>query len=203
MTKTILFQGDSVTDVGRFEENTKFLGNGYVKLIAEEFEKQNQTDIRVINRGISGNRVRDLKERWKEDCIDLQPDLLTILIGINNCWRKYDKNDETPIELFEADYDYIIKQTKENTKSEIILMEPFLLPIPADRLEWRITLDPEIQVVRHLAKKYNTKLITLDGIFAIQSLDHDYEELAADGVHPTMTGHKIICDSWFKLYNNL
>lgn len=203
MNKTILFQGDSITDVGRFEESTRFLGNGYVKLIAEEFEKQNQMDIKIINRGISGNRIKDLRERWKRDCIDLQPDILTILIGINDCWRKYDSNDETPIESFELDYDYIIRQTKENTKAEIILMEPFLLPIPIDRLEWRVTIDPEIQVVRRLAKKYNTKLITLDSIFAIQSINYNYESLTTDGVHPTIMGYKIICDTWFKLYKTL
>jgi len=199
--KTLLFQGDSITDAGRFQDSTYNLGFGYVKLIAEKYANDNS--IKILNRGISGNRVKDLKARWQEDCIALKPDILTILIGINDCWRKYDSNDETPIERFEEDYDYILKITKEKTNAQIILMEPFVLPVKEEMLIWRETLDPEIQVVRRLAKKYKTKLITLDAIFAEKATEYEYDELAYDGVHPTELGHKIIADAWIKMFELL
>ncbi len=202
MSKIILFQGDSITDCGRREDVQSGLGGGYPKLIADYFAKTDES-IKVINRGISGNRVVDLVARWQEDCINLQPDVLTILIGINDCWRKYDRNDPTTTEAFEAGYDAILAKTRAETSAQIILMEPFVLPEPADRIIWRETLDPQIQAVRRLAKKYFTKLVTLDGIFAQESIIHGYEELSKDGVHPTLLGHEVIMEAWLEVYKRL
>ncbi|MDL2232037.1 SGNH/GDSL hydrolase family protein [Ruminococcaceae bacterium OttesenSCG-928-L11] len=202
MGKTILFQGDSITDTGRREASTDFLGKGYVHKIADILAARDAS-VQVINRGISGNRVVDLVARWQEDCIDLNPDVLTILIGINDCWRKYDSNDPTPVEAFEANYDAILTQVRAKTKATIFLMEPYVLPVPADRLQWRETLDPQIQAVRRLAKKHRTHLIPLDAIFAIAAIDCDYTDLTVDGVHPTDAGHELICREWLRAYDAL
>ena len=200
MKKTILFQGDSITDAGRTGGDPAGLGNGYPKLVAERLCDPNWD---VVNRGVSGNRVRDLVNRWKEDCLVLRPDVLTILIGINNCWRKYDSNDETPIADFERDYVFLLDQVRANTEAKIILMEPFVLPYPDDRRTWRETLDPEIQTVRALAREYKTRLIPLDALFAKASLEYGCAALAADGVPPTELGHRLIADAWLEEFETL
>jgi lysophospholipase L1-like esterase len=197
----LLFQGDSVTDADRTSPGGDALGNGYVRLIAEALRARDSED-RVINRGISGNRVKDLLARWTQDCTQLQPDVLTILIGINDCWRKYDHNDETPLERFEADYDDILQQARAQTGvSRIILMEAFVLPIPPDRIPWRETLDPLLHATRRLAKKYGCELIPLDGILAAAGVAGEYADLCADGVHPAPKGCQLIAASWLKQFD--
>ncbi len=201
MSKIILFQGDSVTDVGRRDE-ARGLGEGYPRMAADHFAESGE-NVAVVNRGISGNRSKDLVERWKADCLDIKPDLLTILIGINDVWRKYDSNDETPTEVYYANLEKLISQTRNKTNAEIILMEPFVLPCPEDRKAWRVTLDPEIQAVRELAMKYHTHLIPLDGILARAALQYGYTALCEDGVHPTQLGHRVIFKAWLEEYHSL
>lgn len=200
MKQTILFQGDSVTDAGRTLTDPTGLGNGYPKFIAEALS---DSELSILNRGVSGHRICDLLNRWEEDCILLKPDILTILIGINNCWRKYDSGDETPISDFEAQYRSLLEQSLEKTSASIILMEPFVLPFPEDRRQWRETLDPEIQVVHSLAREYKTHLIPLDAIFAEASAKYGCAALADDGVHPTEFGHRMIAELWLKEYGTL
>ena len=108
----------------------------------------------------------DLLNRWDDDCIDLKPDLVSILIGINDCWRRYDSNDPTSVEDFEKNYRKILTQIKENLDAQIVLCEPFVLPVPEDRKQWREDLDPKIQVVRNLSLEFNTFYVPFDGIFA-------------------------------------
>lgn len=202
MLKTILFQGDSVTDVERLtDSSSNGYGNGYVRMIAEHFDKDES--MKVINKGISGNRTIDLINRWEEDCIAQNPDVITILIGINDVWRQFDSGMVTTTLEFEANYELLIKRCKEESKARIILMEPFVLPYPADRMTWRSVLDPQIQVVRALAQKYNTGLVNLDGIFAKAAITYGYQALCEDGVHPTKLGHKLIMDSWLEEYNRI
>jgi lysophospholipase L1-like esterase len=188
MSRVILFQGDSVTDVDRRAEGGDGLGNGYPKMIAERLKEEKENSI-VLNRGISGNRTSDLKERWTRDCIDLKPDILTILIGINDCWRKYDSNDETPLDVFVSNYTELLDRAKTET-------------FPEDRKEWRVTLDPYIQAVRQFAVKYQTGLVTLDGIFAKAAVQEGYTALAEDGVHPSLLGHRLIAGSWLEEYRS-
>ena len=132
----VLFIGDSVTDCGRSRSDDLDLGNGYVNMISAWFGmKYPEKKVTFLNRGISGNRSEDLVERWEEDSIDLKPDILSILIGINDTWRKFDSNDETKIEDFEANYRKILEETRDKTEARIVLCEPFVLPYPEDRLQ--------------------------------------------------------------------
>lgn len=202
MKKTLLFQGDSVTDAWRTEGHPYsgqpgFLGCGYPTLLADRLSGNDEV---VINRGVSGNRVRDLQERWKHDCLDLHPDVLTVLIGINDTWRKYDGDDETPIALFESQYDDILFQANSTGVGSLILMEPFLLPMPEERAAWRVTLDPMIHVVRRLANKYGARLVPLDGVFAKAGIERGYDTVTEDGIHPTLAGHRLIADEWLRTY---
>lgn len=198
----ILFQGDSVTDAGRTDRAEENLGYGYPKLAAKLLQKSGESAA-VINRGISGNRAIDLVGRWEEDCIALQPDVATILIGINDCWRKYDSNDETPVADYRSRVEKLLRELREKTKAQIILMEPFVLPYPEDRKSWRVTLDPQIHALRELAAAYRTGFVPLDGIMNQAGILHGYEAVCADGVHPTDLGHRIIADAWMTEYRRL
>jgi lysophospholipase L1-like esterase len=196
---TILFQGDSVTDAGRSREDTSDLGLGYPLLVATWMAaKYPERRVRFVNRGISGNRAVDLKVRWQEDCIDLKPDIVSILIGINDTWRRYDSNDPTPVEVYEANYRDILAGTRAETKALILMLEPFVLPIPEDRIAWREDLDPKIHAMRRLACEFGAILVPLDGIFAAASARRDPAFWAADGVHPTAAGHALIAQSLLK-----
>lgn len=130
--KKLLFQGDSITDCWRTSEAEVSLGRGYPKMIAQELARRGE-EVQVINRGISGDRSIDLIRRWDRDCVRFDPDLVTILIGINDCWRKYDSGDETTTEEYESHYEFLIREIREKTQADLILMEPFVLPESADR----------------------------------------------------------------------
>lgn len=195
----VLFQGDSVTDAGRSRINDSELGRGYPNMISAFFSAMYpEKKVKFINRGISGNRVRNLQSRWKEDCLDLKPDWVSILIGINDCWRRYDSNDPTSVEDYEKDYRDILTKTVDETGARLILCEPFVLPVPEDRKNWREDLDPKIQVVRKLALEFDAILIPYDGIYAAACAKREPAFWAADGVHPTYAGHALMSIEWLK-----
>ncbi len=195
----ILFQGDSVTDAGRSRENDNDFGRGYANMIQAWFSaKYPEKHVQFINRGISGNRVRDLKARWEEDCIDLVPTWVSILIGINDCWRRYDANDPTSTQAFETDYRVILTKVKENLSARLILCEPFALPVSQDKVQWREDLDPKIQVVRQLAMEFNALYVPFDGLFASASTLREASFWAGDGVHPSQAGHALMAQAWLK-----
>ncbi|HEY5585161.1 MAG TPA: SGNH/GDSL hydrolase family protein [Ruminiclostridium sp.] len=197
--EVVLFQGDSVTDCGRSREDDSNHGNGYPMMIASWLEAlYPEKTVKFINRGVSGDRVCDLKTRWHEDCIQLKPTFVSILVGINDCWRRYDSNDPTSPEAFEKTYRDILTQVKENTEAKILLCEPFVLPYPEDRKQWREDLDPKISIVRDLAREFKTLLLPLDGIFNSNAAYKASGFWTADGVHPTMAGHALIAQEWLR-----
>ena len=165
---TLLFIGDSITDVGRNREDYGSLGHGFPRMIAAYLQAMYpEKRLTILNRGIGGDRLIDLKNRWEEDCLDLNPDIVTVLIGINDTWRNPHPEKEVSeeeINAFEADYRYLLKSLLQRTDAKVILMEPFVLPYPKDRIVWREDLDQRIQVVRKMAREYQTELIPLDGL---------------------------------------
>lgn len=198
----VLFQGDSVTDVSRNREENIDLGKGYAMIASALFSSlYPEKQVRFINKGISGSRVKDLQGRWEEDCLNLNPTWVSILIGINDCWRRYDKNDPTSIEEFEAGYRDILTRTRENLDARIILCEPFVLQEPKDRQAWREDLDPKIQVVRKLSKEFDALYIPFDGLFAQAASRCDSTFWSLDGVHPTLAGHGLMAKAWLKAIN--
>ena len=196
---TVLFQGDSVTDCDRKREDAEDLGLGYAVMAASLFAaRYPERNVRFLNRGIGGNRVRDLRARWQEDCIELKPDVVSILIGINDTWRRFDADSITTAEEYERDYRYLLTELKEKLPdTRIVLMDPFFLPI-GDKEGWREDLDPRIAAVRSLAKEFGAVYIPLDGLFAAQYIASEPERYSQDGVHPNWTGHAFIAERFLE-----
>ena len=186
----ILFQGDSITDCERNREDQYSLGDGYVNLITEILAgRYSQSNLKFINRGISGDKIRDLQLRWDADCIGIKPDILSILIGVNDTLI-------TPTELFEEEYRMLLKRTTGDLNSKIILCEPFLLL--GDNNAYRDDLNPKIEIVHRLSEEFSTRLLPLDKIFRKSCSLHPPEYWAPDGVHPTPAGHALIAKSWIE-----
>lgn len=195
----VLFQGDSITDCGRSYADGDDLGTGYAMLAAAWFSAAYpEKRVRFLNRGISGNVVRDLRARWKRDCLDLRPAWVSILIGINDTGRRYDANDPTPAEAFERDYRALLAAVHDRLRARLILCEPFLLPVPDDRVAWRVDLDPKIAAVLRLAREFEAVYVPLDGIFRAAAARRDPAFWLPDGVHPAPAGHALIAQAWLQ-----
>lgn len=197
----ILFIGDSITDSGRNRFDSEDLGYGYPLLIASNLQVSfPNKKLKFLNRGIGGDKLIDLKNRWEEDCLNLNPDVVSILIGINDTWTNFSNGVKiTREELiqFEADYRFLLKSLFQRTDARVVLMEPFVLPYPKDRMEWREDLDPRIHIIRKMAREYQTDLIPLDGILNAEGIKNGFKHYTGeDGVHATIAGHGIIAQSW-------
>ena len=201
----VLFQGDSITDCGRNREDDQHLGNGYPNMVAARFHAlYSELNVRFVNKGISGNRTIDLVNRWKADCIDLKPHIVSILIGVNDTWRRFDRNTPTSAETYRENYRRILTDVKENLNAKIILLEPFLLPVSEEKKTiWREDLDPKIHMARELAREFDAAFIPLDGIFAAAAVKQPLQFWAADGVHPTPAGHALIAHHWLNVAETL
>jgi lysophospholipase L1-like esterase len=197
----IVFIGDSITDAGRDYANDLDLGHGYVTLVAAQLMHKNPNyDLNIYNRGINGDRVADLKRRWEPDCLELSPDIVSILIGINDVGLYMSDEDqltEEALAQFEEDYRWLLKSLAHRTDARVVMMEPFVTPYPRDRVNWRKHLDPRIQIVRRLANEYHAALIPIDGIINAKGIENDFQTYTGDdGVHPTLTGHALIAEAW-------
>lgn len=193
----VLFQGDSITDGnrGRNPDPNHILGHGYQALVASRFGADfPERGVLFINRGISGHKVADLTRRWQTDTIELRPDLLSILIGIN------DLDGGVSVKDFETQYDALLAQTvKALPHTRLVLCEPFGLPVGprlAKASEFRAELEARQQVVRRLAIKYHAALVPLQAVFdeACQRAPASY--WIWDGIHPTYAGHQLMADAW-------
>lgn len=201
---TVLFQGDSITDAGRSYWDDEVLGTGYVMMAATWFIAIHpERDVRFLNRGISGNKIRDLKERWKKDCLELRPNVVSILIGVNDVLSRYFSNDPTSVESFETNYRRILEQTKRVLNARIILLEPFILQVGKEQLRLREDLDPKIEVVKRLSKEFQTLLVPLDKVFSEAAERREPVFWSTDGVHPTLAGHALIAQSWLKVVTDV
>ena len=195
----VLFQGDSITDGGRNRDYGSDLGSGYANLATALFtSKYPQKQVSFLNRGISGDRIGNLQARWEKDCLDLKPTWVSIYVGINDTWRRYDGNDATSAQDFQANYRKLIVQTKEKLNANIVLIEPFVLPVNESQKAWREDLDPKIQAVRELANEFRTLYVPLDGLFAQASTQTGPAYWAPDGVHPSPAGNALIAQAWLQ-----
>lgn len=192
----VLFLGDSITDAGRDRAGDD-LGTGYPALVAAWFTASHPDHgVSFANRGVSGFRARDLRARWEEDCLAQQPTVVSIMIGINDTWRAFDKDDPTTAADFERDYRAVLEQTVAQLDVRLLLIEPFLLAVKDEQAAWRDDLDPKIAAVRRLAAEFSATLVPADGNFAAAAAARPARLWAADGVHPTLEGHALLARQW-------
>jgi lysophospholipase L1-like esterase len=197
--ETILFQGDSVTEGGRDRTDAQSLGQGYPLFVAAMLPVLRPSiDLTFINKGVAGDRVMDLEARWTEDCIALNPTVVSILIGINETWRRFDSGDRTPAGVFEWRYRVILERVKNELGAKIIILEPFLLHVYNEQRLWRDDLNAKIEAARRLAAEFGALYVALDGKFAAAATKKPPSFWAADGIHPTNAGHGLIADAWMR-----
>ena len=203
--QNILFQGDSITDCGRQRDPGEAnigLGSGYAMLSAAELLKRYPADkLTIFNRGISGNRVVDLYARWKIDCLNLKPDLLSILIGVNDTWHKFNHNNGVGLQRYERIYRELLTWTKESLPHiKLMLGEPFVLPFGAVNEEWLPEIAERRIIVKKLADEFDAAFIPYQTIFdqALQQAPAEY--WLVDGVHPTLAGHSLMAAAWLEAF---
>lgn len=191
-TTTLVFAGDSITDSGRDRDDLASLGDGYVSLIAQAVQDRGET---VVNKGISGNRAVDLENRW-DDILGAGPDVLTVYIGVNDMWRRFDADDPTSAEDFEATVAGLLQAAREAGVERILLIEPFFVPVRDDQVSWLDDLNPKRDAVRRLAELFDATLVELHEAVTAAAAEHGAAAIVPDGVHPTPQGSAIIADAW-------
>lgn len=193
----ILFQGDSITDGnrGRSADPNHILGHGYVFIIAARHGAAfPEAKLDFMNRGVSGNTVLDLEKRWLQDTLDLKPDLLSVLIGVNDAGRN------VPFEDFERVYEKLLTEARSaNPNIRLVLCEPFMLPSgakAADQVARWEDVKRRQAIVAKLAEKHHAALVHFQSLFdeAAKRAPADY--WIWDGVHPTYRGHQLMADEW-------
>lgn len=205
--KTILLQGDSITDAGRSREVDSNLGIGYPNLVGGELGYQYPGQYKVLNRGIGGNRIVDLYARIKCDFINLKPDVLSILIGINDVWHEIGNQNGVDAEKFYKIYCMLIEEIKEALPEvQIMILEPFVLKGPATEGAWeefRTETDKRAEKAKAVAEKYNLTFIPLQEKFDEAAKICPDTYWLADGVHPTVAGHELIKRAWVEAFEKL
>ena len=199
----VLFQGDSITDWYRNREDCHDLGKGYAhysaKLIKEAFPGK---EFEFINLGIGGDRTESLVARLQSDFIDVQPDVCSIMIGINDTWHRAESRDWLSDEYFENNYRTVLTALKEKTNAKIIILEQFLLPVE-DKLFFREDLNGKIDITRALAREFADVYIPLDGLFAAACVENDMYCFSEDGVHPSIDGSKFIAKHYLEAFKKV
>jgi len=184
----LLFQGDSITDAGRNREDYHDLGGGYPKFAAKYLEERfPEVEFEFIDLGIGGNQTKDLVARLDSDFVDIQPDVVSILIGINDVWHHAEDRSWIDDDVFEERYRTVLHALKTKTNAKIMIMEPFLIPVE-DKLFFRVDLAPKIEIIRKLAREYADVYMPTDGLLASAFIGKEPTYFAADGVHPSDEG---------------
>jgi lysophospholipase L1-like esterase len=202
---TFLFQGDSITDGNRTRNNdwNHVMGHGFAYLIASRlWFDQPEKEFHFFNRGISGNKITDLSARWQTDTLDLKPDLINILVGINDTEAAVQGNKENTPQQFETDYRSVLEKTrKELPEVQLVFGVPFVLPVGRVKDKWEIyqnELKPRQEIIKRLAKDFDGICIDFQKSFddALKKAPADY--WIWDGIHPMPAGHELMARQWMK-----
>jgi len=203
----ILFQGDSITDSGRNKEidgfnNAWVLGNGYPYLTAarllNEFPALN---LSIYNKGISGNKVFQLAERWDKDCLEIKPDILSILIGVNDIWHKLDGNYDGTVEVYRRDYISLLERTKKALPNVILIIcEPFAVKgVRAVDDKWYPEFYDYQSTAREIASQFDAVFIPYQSIFDEAQNHAPGSYWTFDGVHPSLAGAQLMAKAWLSV----
>jgi len=200
----ILFQGDSITDCGRSRDaankpnDLSGLGLGYAMMTAAHLlSAKPAAGLQFFNRGISGNRIVDLYSRIKSDLINLNPNLVSILIGVNDTWHEHGSQNGVEVPKYERLYRDLLNEVLEKLPAvQFVLCEPFVLQCGVVTDEWVVEIDERRAVVAKLAKEYGATLIPFQSMFDQAVKDAPPIYWAGDGVHPTAAGHMLMAKTW-------
>ncbi|MFE9577295.1 SGNH/GDSL hydrolase family protein [Nocardia sp. NPDC006044] len=209
---TVMFTGDSITDLRRPIGEDEAGCIYPVRVAGEWCFRHPDRPVTWLNTANAGDKVMDLETRWRTDVLDAEPDVVSILVGVNDMgWHTLDPDGWViSAEEFRAGYDRLLAPLAA-VGTQLILIEPFLLPIdgvveagaafvgPEERKQWRADLDPKIAAVHELAEKYDAHLIPADTMFAELAASTGPEYWSADGVHPTLAGHDALAEAWLRL----
>jgi lysophospholipase L1-like esterase len=202
---TILFQGDSITDGNRTRNNdwNHVMGHGFAYLVASRLWYDFPgSGFHFFNRGISGNKVPDLAARWQTDTIELKPDVLNILVGINDIAALINGDQTFTSEKFEQDYRQLLQQTKEQLPAvQLVLCEPFILPVGKIKDNWdaySMEIEKRRKVVQKLSVEFDAIFVAFQKAFdkALSKAPADY--WIWDGIHPMPAGHELMAREWIK-----
>ena len=213
MTK-ILFQGDSITDVGRARDNNVNVGRGYAHLVKAALGYREPLAYDFFNRGISGNRIVDVYARIKIDIINLSPDFMSLLIGVNDVWHEFGSKNGVSAEKFEKIYSMLVEEIREALPDiKILVMEPFVLPGTAttgeladgsDKYEaFRSQTELRARAAARVAEKYSLGFLPLQAEFDGACEKAEPSFWLVDGVHPTEAGHALISKLWIKKFDEM
>lgn len=211
--KRILFQGDSITDCGRARDDNTHVGTGYAVLVKSQLGFENPGEYEFYNKGISGNRIVDLYARIKADIINLSPDYISILIGVNDVWHEFFGHNGVDADKYEKIYCMLIEEIKEALPDvKIMIMEPFCLQVTATNdaeegtNKWSM-IDAEVRKraakSKKVAEKYNLVFVELQNLFDKATEIKEGRYWLADGVHPTAIGHELIKREWMKAFEKM
>jgi len=202
----ILFQGDSITDAGRNRadiapNNAKMLGTGYSFLAASDLLLNNPAkDLKIFNRGVSGNKVYQLAERWDADALAFKPNVISIMIGVNDFWHTLTNGYTGTIETYRSDYKKLLDRTKQALPDvKFIIGEPFAVNgVKSVTDKWYPKFNEYRAVAKEMASEYNAPFIPYQTIFdeAIKTAPGSY--WTGDGVHPTLAGANLMAHAWLK-----
>lgn len=211
--KMILFMGDSITDAARNRDNDNYMGAGYATMVAGELGYREPYAYSFKNRGISGNRIIDLHARIRCDMINLQPDYISILIGVNDVWHEYTHQNGVCAEKFEILYDMMIQELQHDIPGvKIMILEPFVLPGSKTRTEeeypgrWEYFSSEtplRAAAAKRIAEKYDLVYVPLQEKFDTVNADAPDGYWLMDGVHPTAAGHTLIKQAWLEGFEKL
>ncbi|MEM6394433.1 MAG: SGNH/GDSL hydrolase family protein [Planctomycetota bacterium] len=205
---TLLFQGDSITDCGRRRAHTgpnyaEALGCGYASHAAAALLQNHPDTYTIYNRGVSGDRVRDLLARWQTDCLDLQPDTLSLLVGVNDMWRTKDQGDDSPPQLYAEHLRQLLDQTRSALPGcRLIVCEPFVTRTGVVTDDWFPAFDERRALTRSVANEFDTDWVPFQSVFnqALADQHPDPAYWAHDGVHPTPAGHQLMAHAWLDIF---
>ncbi|WP_459558170.1 SGNH/GDSL hydrolase family protein [Lacunimicrobium album] len=205
---TVLFQGDSITDAGRKKDEESQstpnmqpgFGGGYAWMTAAALLTAPKGDtLKCYNRGISGNKVHQLAERWDKDCLDLKPDVLSILIGVNDIWHHLNGHYEGTVETYETDYRALLTRTKEALpETKLVICEPFVLRCGAINDKWFPMFDGFREVAAKLSQEFDTLFVPFQSLFDEAVKYAPPEHWAGDGVHPSNHGAALMATAWLR-----
>ncbi len=204
----ILFQGDSITDARRNRKTAakpndpSALGAGYPVQIAGALLRDHaKTQLRIYNRGISGNKVPDLQKRWQADCLDLKPALLSILIGVNDIWHKLNGRYDGTVKDYRTGFAELLKQTRQALpKTAFVICEPFVLRCGAVKENWFPEFDKRRAAAKEVADEAGTLWVPFQTMFdEAVAAGTKPAYWAGDGVHPTLAGHALMAETWRKV----